>query len=86
MQFRDTSKAKPDPEGLAVMFPDTPKEKILLIGDSVVDIKGAKAFGIDCLIVDWFGHENHEELMAAGAAKIVTTHEDALAFIKEKFQ
>lgn len=85
MQFRDTSKAKPDPEGLAVMFPTTPKDKILLIGDSIVDIKGAKAFGIDCLIVDWFGHENHDELMAAGASKIVTTHEDALEFIKNKF-
>ncbi len=52
MQFRDTSKAKPDPEGLKVMFPNTPKEKTLLIGDSIVDIKGVNAFGIDCLIID----------------------------------
>lgn len=85
MQFRDTSKAKPDPEGLKVMFPNTPKEKTLLIGDSIVDIKGVNAFGIDCLIIDWFSQETHEELMDAGAAKNVTTHEEALEFIHSKF-
>lgn len=86
MQFRDTSKAKPHPEGLEVMLPNIPKDKILLIGDSIVDVKGAMAFGIDCLIVDWFGHENHEELLEAGAAKIATNHEDALEFIKNKLK
>lgn len=85
MQFRDTSKAKPHPEGLEVMFPTTTKESILLIGDSIVDVKGANSFGIDCLIVDWFGHENHNELIVAGAASVVTTHKEAMKFIKRKF-
>ncbi|MCR9205440.1 MAG: HAD family hydrolase [Halobacteriovoraceae bacterium] len=83
MQFRDTSKAKPDPAGLEVMFPNTSKEKILLIGDSVVDILGANAFGIKCLIVDWFKNDNHEELLEAGASKVVTSHEDALKYIED---
>lgn len=83
LQFRDTSKPKPDPAGLEVMFPHTPKDKILLIGDSVVDIQGAIAFGIKCLIVDWFGNDNHEDLIKAGASKVVTSHEEALKFIED---
>lgn len=85
LQFRDTSKAKPDPQGLEEMLAGIAKNKILLIGDSLVDIAGAKAFGIECLIVDWFGHDNHDELMAAGAARVVTSHKDAMDYILSNF-
>ena len=67
------------------MLGDVAKDKILLIGDSSVDVAGANASGIKCLIVDWFGQENHDELRAAGAAHIATTHAGALGFIKENF-
>lgn len=85
MQFRDTSRAKPDPEGLEIMLGSIDKDKILLIGDSIVDIKGAKAFGISCLIVDWFDGDDHKELLEAGASAVVSTHEDALSFILDNF-
>ena len=85
MEFRDTSSPKPNPAGLEVMLPNIPKEKILLIGDSIVDIKGAQAFGIKCLIVDWFGGDNHRELIEAGAAAVVTTHEETMAFILNEY-
>jgi HAD superfamily hydrolase (TIGR01459 family) len=46
---------KPDPEIFALshkLYPDTPREKILMIGDSLeTDIKGAKQYGIDSLLV-----------------------------------
>jgi phosphoglycolate phosphatase-like HAD superfamily hydrolase len=85
MEFRDTSKAKPNPAALEIMIIRVDKEKILLIGDSEVDIKGAEAFGIKCLIVDWFNGDNHEQLLQAGAAAVVTTHEDALKFILSEY-
>ncbi|MCF8059462.1 MAG: HAD-IA family hydrolase [Bacteriovoracaceae bacterium] len=81
MQFRDTSKAKPHPEGLELMLGDIDKRKIVLIGDSEVDIKGAQAFGIPCVIVDWFGHCHHESLHAEGAEHIFNCHDKLLSWL-----
>jgi HAD superfamily hydrolase (TIGR01509 family) len=81
MQFRDTSIAKPHPEGLELMLGDMDKSKIILIGDSEVDIKGAKAFGIKCVIVDWFGHCHHESLHEEGAEEIFDCHDKLLAWL-----
>lgn len=45
-------KPSPDPIALAFSYFDVPKERTLYVGDSENDSKAARAFGIDCAIVD----------------------------------
>jgi phosphoglycolate phosphatase-like HAD superfamily hydrolase len=70
MQFMDTCISKPDPNGLELMLGDIPKEKIVHIGDSVVDINGASSFNVPCLIVDWDKRYNAQEFMDQGAKEV----------------
>lgn len=82
MQFSDTSTPKPHPEGLKQMLEGVEKEKIVLIGDSGVDIQGAKNFQIPCLCVDWNKTENHSEYLNFGAEIVATKPAEILDWIK----
>jgi len=54
---------------------------ILMVGDRKFDVLGAKAFGIDCVGVEFFGYAEPGELAEAGAVAVVQTPEELEAFI-----
>ncbi|MCK5883719.1 MAG: HAD-IA family hydrolase [Bacteriovoracaceae bacterium] len=83
MQFMDTTLPKPNPAGLEVMLGDMDKSKIVLIGDSIVDIKGAKNFEIPCLVVDWDNKSDHQQLLDEGAVLITKKTDDIIQWVKQ---
>lgn len=56
------------------------KRKVLMVGDRMHDVTGAKTAGIDCLGV-LYGFGTREELEDAGADAIAETPEDILKYI-----
>lgn len=58
---------------------DTPS--ILMVGDRKFDVLGAKAFGIDCVGVEFFGYAAPGELARSGAVAVVKTAEELEQFI-----
>lgn len=56
------------------------KRKVLMVGDRMHDVTGAKIAGIDCLGV-LYGFGTREELEDAGADAIAETPEDILKYI-----
>lgn len=64
--FEDTEKRKPDPESFIKLLDKygIEPESALMVGDSITDIKYAKAAGTDvCIMLHGYG--NREEIMAA---------------------
>lgn len=55
--------------------------RILMVGDRKFDVLGAKACGLDCVGVEFFGYAESGELAAAGAAAVVSTAEELEQFI-----
>ena len=60
---------------------DGDKPHILMVGDRKFDVLGAKACGIDCVGVEFFGYAAPGELEAAGAVAVVSTVEELEDFI-----
>lgn len=60
---------------------DADRERILMVGDRKFDVLGAKACGLDCVGVEFFGYAEPGELAAAGAVAVVSTAEELEAFI-----
>lgn len=60
---------------------DGDKPRILMVGDRKFDVLGAKACGIDCVGVEFFGYAAPGELEAAGAVAVVSTAEELEDFI-----
>lgn len=54
---------------------------ILMVGDRKFDVLGAKACGIDCVGVEFFGYAAPGELAQAGAVAVVQTAEELEHFI-----
>ena len=57
------------------------KPEILMVGDRKFDVLGAKACGIDCAGVEFFGYAAPGELAEAGAVAVVRTPEELEQFI-----
>lgn len=55
--------------------------EVLMVGDRMYDVHGAKECGIDCVGVEFFGYAAPGELMGAGAVAVVNTTEELEAFI-----
>ena len=55
--------------------------EILMVGDRKFDVLGARACGIDCAGVEFFGYAAPGELAEAGAAAVVSTPEELERFI-----
>lgn len=49
------------------------KDKVLMVGDRMYDVHGAKECGIDCVGVEFFGYAAPNELKDAGAVAVVAT-------------
>lgn len=54
---------------------------VLMVGDRKFDVEGARAFGMDCVGVEFFGYAEAGELERAGALAVFSTAEDLEAFI-----
>lgn len=57
------------------------RAEILMVGDRKFDVLGAKACGLDCAGVEFFGYADPGELETAGAVTVVQTVEQLEAFI-----
>ena len=82
MSFSDTDIPKPHPDGLERILQNIPKDKMVLIGDSGVDIRGAKNFSIPCIAVDWESNINHAQFLDFGAIKVVKTTKEIVDWVK----
>lgn len=57
------------------------RDEILMVGDRKFDVLGARACGIACVGVEFFGYAQPGELAQAGAVAVVRTAEELEAFI-----
>ena len=57
------------------------RSSVLMVGDRKFDVLGAKACGIDCVGVEFFGYAAPGELMENGAVAVVSTAEELEQFI-----
>ena len=62
---------------------DADKASILMVGDRKFDVLGAKACGIDCVGVEFFGYAAPGELEEAGAVAVVKTAVELERFLQE---
>lgn len=71
---------KPAPDSVLAVINELGAEKghCVYVGDSEVDIETAKAAGIPCISVDW-GFRSRDALLAAHAAKIVSSPKEILS-------
>lgn len=60
---------------------DGDKPRVLMVGDRKFDVLGAKACGIDCVGVEFFGYAAPGELKDAGAVAVVKTARELEEFI-----
>lgn len=59
----------------------TDPSQALMVGDRKFDVLGARACGVDCAGVEFFGYAPPGELEEAGAVTVVKTPEELEAFI-----
>nr|WP_325211271.1 HAD hydrolase-like protein [uncultured Oscillibacter sp.] len=59
----------------------TDPAQVLMVGDRKFDVCGARACGVDCAGVEFFGYAPPGELEEAGAVAVVKTPEELEAFI-----
>ncbi|MDO4314935.1 MAG: HAD hydrolase-like protein [Oscillospiraceae bacterium] len=57
------------------------RHTVLMVGDRKFDVLGARACGIDCVGVEFFGYAPPGELEEAGAVAVVQTAEELEQFI-----
>lgn len=62
------------------LFGNPDKSKVVLIGDTMFDAKGAKAVGIDCIGV-LYGFGSEKSLLESGAKYIAETIEDIYQYL-----
>ena len=60
---------------------DSDMPDVLMIGDRMYDVEGAKECGIDCVGVEFFGYAAPGELMDAGAVAVVKTTDELEEYI-----
>ena len=58
--------------------------EILMVGDRKFDVLGARACGIDCVGVEFFGYAEPGELEAAGAVAVVRTAAELEGFLRAR--
>ncbi|MFA6235747.1 MAG: HAD-IA family hydrolase [Bacteriovorax sp.] len=80
----DDGPPKPDPMGLAHLTSGMPKNKILHIGDSITDLQGAKAYGIEVVLACW-NHPDQVEKYSELADYIALNLIELREIIKGKF-
>lgn len=64
-------------KALLEILPVKNKEKMLMVGDTIFDVEGAKAVGIDCMGVS-YGYGDKEDMLKEGAVSVADSAEDLL--------
>ncbi|MBL4691978.1 MAG: HAD-IA family hydrolase [Magnetovibrio sp.] len=79
-QNADTAHGKPHPDMMLKALSETGAEPAfsVMIGDTTFDVEMAKNAGVRVIGVDW-GYHDADELMDAGAFKVVKTSEELLS-------
>lgn len=79
-QTADRAQGKPHPDMMfkAMTETGTEPQDTIMIGDTTFDIEMAVNAGVSSIGVDWGYHET-QELLDAGAAKVVSSAEDLMA-------
>lgn len=73
---------KPDPAGLLELLGPKSEQRAVMIGDSVMDIWGAQAYGLPVLSVLWGDSVNLESIKSAGPDGLVKRPEDCAKAIE----
>lgn len=73
-------KPAPDTVNEIIRLFGTPRENVIYIGDSDVDVQTAQNAGVACIGVDW-GFRERQILLEAGAKTIVSTVPELLGFL-----
>jgi len=76
---------KPAPDSLEFVldFFGVKPEEAVYVGDSDVDVEFARNAGLRCVSVSW-GFRTRQELVDAGASRIIDDPDELLLFLKEK--
>jgi phosphoglycolate phosphatase-like HAD superfamily hydrolase len=80
----DSGVSKPHPLGLVKLTAGFKAENILHIGDSLGDVEGAKALGIDVIAACWNNH-SQVEIFRKKTPLLAMTPNDCRAIIAKKF-
>lgn len=75
---------KPNPWGLAKITEGFEKKNLLHVGDSVGDLEGASAFGIDVIAACW-NSTNQVEIFKRKTPFLAMTPDDCRKIISDKF-
>ncbi len=75
---------KPHTMGLKILTDGVPKDQILHIGDSMTDIEGAKAYGIEVIAACWNSPDQVEKYSQLADCTAININ-DCKNFIKRKF-
>jgi phosphoglycolate phosphatase-like HAD superfamily hydrolase len=80
----DDGLSKPHPMGLAQITAMFKKSQLLHIGDSLGDVEGAQAFGIEVIAACW-NSTNQVEIFQQKTPYVAMTPDECRAFINKKF-
>lgn len=79
----DDCDPKPNPAGLREMLGDIEKAKIVVIGDSMSDIVGAKNFGVNSIAACWASSQIESHLTLYGPEGLAKSPLDCLKIIEK---
>ncbi len=81
----DDTEIKPSPAGITAMVGHIPKNDVVVIGDSHMDILGAKSFGCRSVAALWCQGANKQTLMEHYPDFLANTPLECLAILKQHF-
>lgn len=87
-EFRclDDTIPKPHPKGLEEMLENVDKSKVMMIGDSITDIQGAKDFGCRSIAALWCDHVNESMLDEVGPTYRAKSPLDCIKIIEREIK
>ncbi len=77
---------KPHIKGLQILAVESQKSHVFVVGDSSMDILGAKNFGAFAIGATWNGQSGADHLLESGADFVATTPQACLSWIMERIQ
>lgn len=83
MRCMDDTTPKPHPQGIKELVEGAHKGDVLVIGDSMTDIQGARSFGAHSIAALWGEHVERETLARAGADFFASTPSECIEIIEK---
>ena len=82
----DDTIPKPHPKGLEEMLGEADKSKVIMIGDSITDLQGAKEFGCKSVAALWCTHVSEDHLDEIGPSFKAKTPRECLEIIESEIK